>query len=100
MSQSEAGKGDIQCPIQNQQEWDQSYERTFGMLRFDWPKCSKCKQPFIFEENEPFAHCDCGTTEWGNAGRPDNWMERQRHHFNRPVFITERDLGDENDHEA
>lgn len=31
-----------------------------------WPYCPECKTPFIFDRDEPFAHCRCGTTEWGN----------------------------------
>ena len=69
------------------------------MLRFDWPKCDECKQPFIFEEEEPFAYCNCGTSEWGED-RPDNWKVRQRHHLRQTIVITDNDPGDENDHET
>lgn len=30
-----------------------------------WPYCQTCERPFSFDEDEPFAHCACGTTEWG-----------------------------------
>ena len=96
---SGAGKGDIQRSIPLQQEWDHNYERIFGVLREDWPKCNDCKQPFIFDEEEPFAHCNCGTTEWGEI-RPENWKGRQRHHLRQLVVITDNDPGDENDSKA
>ena len=100
MSESDAGKGDLQRRIQDQPTWDEQHLRTFGVLRKDWPKCDTCKQPFIFEEDEPFAYCDCGTTEWGSRGRPGNWKVRQRDYLNRSTYITERDPGDENDSKA
>jgi len=28
--------------------------------------CAACLTPYNFEATEPFAHCECGTTEWGN----------------------------------
>lgn len=93
---SGAGKGDIQRSIPLQQEWDHNYERIFGVLREDWPKCNDCKQPFIFDEEEPFAYCNCGTSEWGEI-RPENWKGRQRHHLRQTVVITDNDPGDEND---
>jgi hypothetical protein len=37
-----------------------------------WPKCKDCGDRFIFQGDEPFAYCSCGTTEWGNSGRPPN----------------------------
>lgn len=38
-----------------------------------WPYCHVCKAPFDFDRNEPFAHCNCGTTEWGSP-RPASWI--------------------------
>lgn len=38
-----------------------------------WPYCSECHQPFEFSPDEPFAHCKCGTTEWGDP-RPAKWV--------------------------
>lgn len=38
-----------------------------------WPYCTKCKSPFQFDADEPFAHCSCGTTEWGDP-RPASWV--------------------------
>jgi len=32
------------------------------------PICKKCGKEFIFDQEEPFAYCDCGTTEWGYTG--------------------------------
>ena len=93
---SGAGKGDIQRSIPLQQEWDHNYERIFGVLREDWPKCNDCKQPLIFDEEEQFADCNCGTSEWGEI-RPENWKGRQRHHLRQTVVITDNDPGDEND---
>jgi ribonucleoside-diphosphate reductase alpha chain len=40
-----------------------------------WPYCEHCKQPFAFEKEEPFAYCECGTTEWGDP-RPASYVER------------------------
>lgn len=28
--------------------------------------CPKCKTAYEFDDFEPFAHCECGTTEWAN----------------------------------
>ena len=40
-----------------------------------WPYCSKCRQPFEFEKDEPFASCGCpGSTEWGDP-RPASWVQ-------------------------
>ena len=38
-----------------------------------WPYCTKCKSPFQFDADEPFAYCSCGTTEWGDP-RPASWV--------------------------
>lgn len=38
-----------------------------------WPYCPTCKQPFEFAKDEPFAYCECGTTEWGYP-RPNEWI--------------------------
>ena len=38
-----------------------------------WPYCTKCKSPFQFDAEEPFAYCSCGTTEWGDP-RPASWV--------------------------
>jgi hypothetical protein len=38
-----------------------------------WPYCGDCHQPFEFSHDEPFAHCKCGTTEWGDP-RPAAWV--------------------------
>ncbi len=40
------------------------------------PVCEKCKHEFVFELDAPFAHCNCGTTEWGNDG--DIYREIQK----------------------
>lgn len=29
--------------------------------------CRACGKAYSFDENEPFAHCKCGTSEWGNS---------------------------------
>lgn len=40
-----------------------------------WPYCSKCRKPFEFEKDEPFASCGCpGSTEWGDP-RPASWVQ-------------------------
>ncbi len=40
-----------------------------------WPHCDRCKSPFQFEPDEPFAHCGCaGSTEWGDP-RPASWVQ-------------------------
>jgi hypothetical protein len=44
-----------------------------GKTIYFWPYCSKCNQPFSFDPDEPFAFCDCGTSEWGNP-RPATWI--------------------------
>lgn len=87
-----AGKGDKYRPV-DKEVYDREYERIFSMK--DWPRCEQCGEEFVFEEEEPFAHCACGTTEWGH-GRPANWKERQR---GNPSFISNRDPGDESDYE-
>jgi len=47
-----------------------------------WPTCNDCGERFIFDPNEAFADCDCGATEWGDAGRPENYEERQKEFMN------------------
>ncbi|MEJ8837795.1 hypothetical protein [Ramlibacter sp. AN1133] len=42
-----------------------------------WPYCASCHQPFEFDAHEPFAHCRCGTTEWGDP-RPAAWIPKPR----------------------
>ena len=37
----------------------------------DYPLCDKCGSEFIFSREEPFAWCECGSTEWGDP-RPEN----------------------------
>ena len=32
------------------------------------PKCKKCKQTLVFDMDEPFASCKCGTAEWSSSG--------------------------------
>lgn len=29
-----------------------------------WPYCEECETPYDFDEEEPFAYCNCGTSEW------------------------------------
>lgn len=95
---SDAGKGDLQRPKQHEQSWNKNYERTFGMLAKDWPKCGECGKPFEFDYEGPFAWCGCpGITEWGSAGRPENWANRQSKYLGH-TYHTQRDLGDENDY--
>ena len=43
-----------------------------------WPTCNECGAKFFFDPNEPFAFCDCGTSEWPETGRPDNYKEIQK----------------------
>lgn len=38
-----------------------------------WPMCTVCHKHFIFDKDEPFAYCECGTTEWGDP-RPADWV--------------------------
>lgn len=38
-----------------------------------WPYCEECKEPYTFDSNEPFAYCNCGTTEWGDP-RPAKYV--------------------------
>jgi hypothetical protein len=39
-----------------------------------WPYCGRCRRPFEFDKNEPFAYCGCpGAAEWGNP-RPAEWV--------------------------
>lgn len=38
-----------------------------------WPYCETCHEPFDFSPDEPFATCNCGTTEWGYP-RPYAWV--------------------------
>jgi hypothetical protein len=28
-----------------------------------WPYCTECKRPYDFDDEGPFAHCECGTME-------------------------------------
>lgn len=35
-----------------------------------YPTCDQCGDIFVFDREEPFAYCNCGTTEWGLVGRP------------------------------
>lgn len=32
---------------------------------YHWPYCPTCKEPYEFDKQEPFAYCNCGSTEWG-----------------------------------
>lgn len=99
--ESKAGKGDLQRPKQNPQSWDENYERTFGMTAEDWPKCGECEWPYEFDYEGPFAWCACpGITEWGSAGRPENWANRQSKYLGHTYHIRhlQRDTGDENDY--
>ncbi len=66
-----AGKGDLQRRG-GRDNYEKSHDRIFG-----WPTCNDCGERFVFDPKEPFAFCDCGTTEWG-AGRPENYEERQK----------------------
>ncbi len=59
-----------------------------------WPYCTKCKSPFQFDAEEPFAYCSCGTTEWGDP-RPASWVCSPRQPLNEKVNMddkTEQDL--------
>lgn len=47
-------------------------ENGRSVLTF-WPHCVECQSPFQFDAEEPFAHCSCGTTEWGDP-RPASWV--------------------------
>lgn len=38
-----------------------------------WPYCEVCKTPYRFDSDEPFANCNCGTTEWGSP-RPAEYV--------------------------
>lgn len=38
-----------------------------------WPYCSTCQQPYSFDDEEPFAYCACGTSEWAYP-RPAEWI--------------------------
>ena len=67
-----AGKGDLQRRG-GRDNYEKGHDRTFG-----WPTCNDCGERFVFDPKEPFAFCDCGTTEWGSAGRPENYEERQK----------------------
>jgi len=42
------------------------------------PVCVRCEQEFTFDLEEPFAHCGCGTTEWGSSGNNFREMQQQR----------------------
>jgi hypothetical protein len=49
-------------------------ESDDGKVMYYWPYCSKCKRPFRFEKEEPFAWCECpGASEWGYP-RPAEWV--------------------------
>lgn len=47
-----------------------AYMRPKTTTAEPYPYCDTCQRPFEFERDEPFAYCGCGTTEWGNEGRP------------------------------
>jgi hypothetical protein len=40
-----------------------------------WPYCPECEEPYDFARDEPFAWCACGITEWGDAGRPADYVQ-------------------------
>lgn len=44
-------------------------ERVAAALR-KYGICATCLVPYTFDDAEPYAHCACGATEWGND-RPD-----------------------------
>jgi hypothetical protein len=73
-----AKRGDVRAAEQAQQRRGQD-ERP-KELHY-WPWCATCRMPFAFDNDEPFAHCGCGTTEWGDP-RPAPWVtapvDRQR----------------------
>jgi hypothetical protein len=50
-----------------------SFTSEDGNTIYYWPYCPDCKQPYSFDPEEPFAFCDCGTSEWGNP-RPAEWI--------------------------
>lgn len=60
------------------------------------PICSRCLTVFVFDQEEPFANCACGTTaEWGHSGdkyRQIQWAEglRRRLREKSPLFGPDR----------
>lgn len=44
-----------------------------------WPYCEECKVPYDFDEEEPFAYCNCGTSEWGYP-RPAPYVKHPDRH--------------------
>ena len=54
-----------------------------------WPHCTKCKSPFHFDAEEPFAYCSCGTTEWGDP-RPASWVCPPRQPLNEKVEMNDK----------
>ncbi len=41
------------------------------------PICGVCHQTIRFDIDEPFAHCGCGTMEWGNTGNKYREIEER-----------------------
>lgn len=76
VTRPKAGKGDL-LRKGGRQNYEEGYDRIFG-----WPICNDCGERFFFDPKEAFAFCDCGTTEWGDSGRPENYEKRQKEFIN------------------
>ena len=76
VTRPKAGKGDLQRRG-GRDNYEKGHDRIFG-----WPVCNECGARFVFDPKEPFAFCECGISDWGDAGRPENYEERQREFMN------------------
>jgi hypothetical protein len=49
--------------------------------------CQECLEPFVHDFNEPFAHCDCGTSEWtfSDPEKLPLLMRRQYHQYQKAM---------------
>jgi hypothetical protein len=55
----------------------QPFTSEDGKTIYYWPYCSTCHQPYDFDDEGPFAYCECGTSEWGYP-RPAEWIGHPR----------------------
>lgn len=42
------------------------------------PVCRSCLEEYVFDQDAPFAHCGCGTSEWGHDGAPYRRIQAAR----------------------
>jgi hypothetical protein len=62
-----------------------------GKTIYYWPYCPTCKQPYSFDDEEPLANCDCGTSEWGYP-RPAEWIPDPNNKLDAEYAFAYREL--------